>query len=251
MRRQTVAGCIGAYSPDNPVSDLIDDAAVAGGQDQWSAVDSYVTDLLAAHDSALDAALETSEKAGLPPIQVSQPQGKLLSILAAAIRARTILEIGTLGGYSTIWLARALPEDGRLVTLEVDADYAAVARQNIERAGLGALVDLRIGPALDLLVGLAEEDVGVFDLVFIDADKPNSPGYLSWAVQHTRPGGLIVADNVVRGGALADAESEDAAVKAQRVLHEMMAAEGRVSATTIQTVGGKGYDGFSLALVKP
>jgi len=218
-------------------------------QDRWSAVDRYVTELLAPHDEALDAALEESERAGLPVIQVSPPQGKLLGILAAAVGARKILEFGTLGGYSTIWLARVLPEDGRAVTLEVDPGYAAVARQNIDRAGVGGLVDVRIGPALDLLAELDDERVGPFDLVFIDADKANSPAYFSWAVDHTRQGGLIVADNVVRDGALADAEDDDAAVQGQRTLHELMAAESRVSATTIQTVGSKGYDGFSIALV--
>jgi predicted O-methyltransferase YrrM len=219
-------------------------------QDRWSAVDRYVADLLAPHDQALDASLEESERGGLPAIQVSPPQGKLLGLMAAAIGARAILEFGTLGGYSTIWLARALPEDGHLVTLEVDPGYAAVARKNIDRAGVGELVELRIGPALDLLAELDVEKTDLFDLVFIDADKANSPAYFAWAVRHTRPGGLIVADNVVRGGALADPQDSDAAVQAQRTLHEMIAAEPRVSATTIQTVGSKGYDGFSIALVK-
>jgi predicted O-methyltransferase YrrM len=218
-------------------------------QDRWSAVDQYVTDLLAPHDQALDAALEESERAGLPAIQVSPPQGKLLNLLATTLQAKAILKFGTLGGYSTIWLARALPEDGRLVTLEIDPDFAAVARKNIDRAGVAEQVDVRIGPATDLLADPEVEKAGPFDLVFIDADKAHSPGYFSWAVHHTRPGGLIVADNVVRGGALADAEDEDTAVRGQRILHEMMAAESRVSATTIQTVGSKGYDGFSIALV--
>jgi predicted O-methyltransferase YrrM len=218
-------------------------------QDRWSAVDRYVTELLAPHDEALDAALEESERAGLPAIQVSPPQGKLLGLLAAAIGAKRILEFGTLGGYSTIWLARALPEDGELVTLEVDPGYAAVARQNIDRARVGGRVDVRVGPALDLLAGLDDEQVGPFDLVFIDADKANSAAYFSWAGEHTRRGGLIVADNVVRGGTLADPDDDDPAVQGQRTLHELMAAEPRISATTIQTVGGKGYDGFSIALV--
>ncbi len=218
-------------------------------QDRWSAVDQYVTDLLVPHDQALDTALEESEKAGLPAIQVSPPQGKLLSLLAKTLGAKAILEFGALGGYSTIWLARGLSDDGRLVTLEINPDFAAVARKNIDRAGVGDRVDLRIGPATDLLVDAELEEAGPFDLVFIDADKARSPDYFSWAVDHTRSGGLIVADNVVRGGALADAEDEDAAVRGQRTLHEMMAAESRVSATTIQTVGSKGYDGFSIALV--
>jgi predicted O-methyltransferase YrrM len=218
-------------------------------QERWSAVDRYVEGLLAPHDPALDAALVASEEAGLPPIQVSPPQGKLLYLLAAAIRAKTILEFGTLGGYSTIWLARALPEDGRLITLEADPNYADVARQNIDRAGLVAAVDLRVGPALDVLPKLAAEDVGPFDLAFIDADKEHSPNYFAWALEHSRPGSLIIADNVVRAGELADEHSNDPKVRAQRRLHEMIAAESRVSATTIQTVGGKGYDGFAVALV--
>ncbi|MBW8058953.1 MAG: O-methyltransferase [Solirubrobacterales bacterium] len=218
-------------------------------QERWSAVDRYVAGLLAPEDPALDAALEASEKAGLPPIQVSPPQGKLLYLLASAIRARTILEFGTLGGYSTIWLARALPEDGRLTTLEADPGYADVARENIDRAGLGDVVDLRVGPAFDLLPDLAAEDAGPFDLTFIDADKERSPDYFAWALEHSHPGSLIIADNVVRAGELADEHSEDPKVRAQRRLHEMIAAESHVSATTIQTVGGKGYDGFTIALV--
>jgi predicted O-methyltransferase YrrM len=226
---------------------LIDKPVVE--QDRWSAVDQYVTDLLAPHDQVLDAALEESEKAGLPAIQVSPPQGKLLNLLAKTLEAKAILEFGTLGGYSTIWLARGLSEDGHLITLEIDPDFAAVARKNVNRAGMGDRVDLRTGLATALLADTELEKAGPFDLVFIDADKANSPSYFSWAVHHTRPGGLIVADNVVRGGALADGEDEDAAVRGQRTLHEMMAAESRVSATTIQTVGSKGYDGFSIALV--
>jgi predicted O-methyltransferase YrrM len=221
------------------------------GQARWSAVDQYVTELLAPHDAALDWALEASAKAGLPEIQVSPPQGKLLHLLAAAIGARTILEFGTLGGYSTIWLARALPDGGRLITLEADSAYADVARGNVDRAGLGDVVDLRVGPALDLLPGLATDGFGPFDLTFIDADKERSPAYFEWAFEHSRPGSLIVADNVVRDGELADQHSEDPKILAQRHLHEMIAAEPRVSATTIQTVGGKGYDGFTIVLVLP
>ncbi|MEX2447437.1 MAG: O-methyltransferase [Solirubrobacterales bacterium] len=219
------------------------------GQEQWTAVDRYVEGLLAPHDPAFDAALKASERAGLLPIQVSPPQGKLLYLLAAAIRARTILEFGTLGGYSTIWLARALPEGGRLITLEADPGYAAVAAQNIDRAGLGDLVDMRVGPALDTLPQLASEDADPIDLTFIDADKEHSPEYFAWALDRSRPGGLIVADNVVRAGELADEQSADPKIRAQRRLHEMLAAEPRVEATTIQTVGGKGYDGFAIALV--
>jgi predicted O-methyltransferase YrrM len=218
-------------------------------RDRWTAVDQYVEGLLAPHDAVLDAALEASEKAGLPAIQVSPPQGKFLCVLAQAIGAKTMLEFGTLGGYSTIWLARALPDGGRLITLEADPAYAAVAAENIERAGLGDLVDLRVGLAFDTLPELAAEDVGPFDLTFIDADKEHSPDYFAWALDRSRPGGLIVADNVVRGGELADEQTTDPKIRAQRHLHEMLAAEPRVEATTIQTVGGKGYDGFAIALV--
>jgi predicted O-methyltransferase YrrM len=218
-------------------------------RDAWTAVDEYVTGLLAPHDDALAAAVEASEAAGLPAIQVSPPQGKLLEMLALTIGAKAILEFGTLGGYSTIWLARALPEEGRLITLEADSRYASVARESIARAGLADRVELRVGPALDLLPGLEAEGAGPFDFVFIDADKAHSPDYFAWALERTRPGGLIVADNVVRDGRLVDAECEDPAIAAQRDLHQMLAAEPRVSATTIQTVGAKGYDGFSLALV--
>lgn len=218
-------------------------------QDRWTAVDRYVGGLLAPHDAVFRAALEASEEAGLPAIQVSPPQGKLLYLLAKSIGAKTILEFGTLGGYSTIWLARALPDDGQLITLEADPAYAAVATTNIERAGLGNVVDLRVGIALNTLAELADEKVGPFDLTFIDADKEHSPEYFAWALDRSRPGSLIVADNVVRSGELADEQSADPTIPAQRRLHEMLAAEPRVEATTIQTVGGKGYDGFAIALV--
>jgi predicted O-methyltransferase YrrM len=219
------------------------------GQETWTAVDAYVGDLLAPHDEALSAALQASEEAGLPSIQVSRPQGKLLHLLAKIVGAKSILEFGTLGGYSTIWMARALPDDGGLITLEADPGYAAVARQNIARAGLDGLVDLRVGPALELLPDLEAEQAGPFDLIFIDADKIHTPDYFAWSLPRARPGGLIVTDNVVRDGRLADPDSEDPAIRAQRRLHEMIAAESRVEATTIQTVGGKGYDGFSIARV--
>jgi predicted O-methyltransferase YrrM len=219
------------------------------GQERWSAVDEYVGGLLAPHDQALEAALRASEEAGLPTIQVSPPQGKLLNLLARAFGAKAILEFGTLGGYSTIWLGRALSDDGRLVTLEADPHYAEVARENIARAGLSDVVDLRVGPALDTLPELEADGAGPFDLTFIDADKVHSPDYFAWALEHSRPGSLIVADNVVRDGTLADPDSDDPKVQAQRRLHEMIAAEPRVDATTIQTVGGKGYDGFAIALV--
>lgn len=221
------------------------------GQKQWSAVDEYIGSLLAPQDPALEAALKASEEAVLPAIQVSPPQGKLLNLLARSIGAKAILEFGTLGGYSTIWLGRALPEDGRLISLEAEPRYAEVARENIARSGLGDVVDLRIGPALDVLPELEAEGAGPFDLTFIDADKVHTPDYFAWTLEHSRPGSLIVADNVVRQGTLADADSDDPKVQAQRRLHKMIAAEPRVSATTIQTVGGKGYDGFTLALVTP
>jgi predicted O-methyltransferase YrrM len=225
---------------------------VFGSADQgtWTAVDDYVSGLLAPHDDALEAAIDASDAAGLPAIQVSPPQGKLLALLARSIGARTALEFGTLGGYSTIWLGRALAGDGRLVSLEADPAYAEVARSNVERAGLVELVEIRVGPALETLPVLEREGAGPFDLVFIDADKVNTPEYFVWSLERTRPGGLIVADNVIRGGALVDEGNEDPAIAAQRRFHEMLAAEPRVEATTIQTVGGKGYDGFSIALVK-
>jgi predicted O-methyltransferase YrrM len=215
----------------------------------WIEVDEYVSGLLAPHDEALEAALRESEAAGLPAIQVSPPQGKLLHLLARSIGARSILEFGTLGGYSTIWLARALPEDGRLVTLEAEPRNAEVAARNVERAGLADRVKIRVGPALDLLLGLEAEGAGPFDLVFIDADKIHTPDYFAWSLERTRPGGLIVGDNVVRFGELANPDSEDPTIPAQRRLHEMLAADPRVESTTIQTVGVKGHDGFNLALV--
>jgi predicted O-methyltransferase YrrM len=215
----------------------------------WAAVDDYVAGLLAPHDEALEAAVRTSEDAGLPSIQVSPPQGKLLYLLAKAIGAKTILEVGTLGGYSTIWLARALPDGGRLITLEAEPHNAEIARENIAHAGLSDVVDLRVGPALDLLPALEAEGTDPFDLTFVDADKVHTPDYFAWALEHSHPGSLIVADNVVRGGTLAEADSDDPVAAAQRHLHEQIAADPRVSATTIQTVGSKGHDGFTLALV--
>jgi predicted O-methyltransferase YrrM len=218
-------------------------------QETFSAVDAFIEETLVPPDESLQAALDAAEEAGLPAIQVSPPQGKLLQMLARLQGARTVLEFGTLGGYSTILLARALPAGGRLTTLEANAEYAAVARASIERAGLADVVELRVGPALETLPALAEEGLGPFDLTFIDADKVNTPNYFAWALDHSRPGSLIVADNVVRGGTLADGSSGEEATLAQRRLHEMLAAEPRVAATTIQTVGGKGYDGFTIALV--
>jgi predicted O-methyltransferase YrrM len=217
--------------------------------ERWSAVDEYVSDLLAPPDEALTLAVRESEAAELPAIQVSPPQGKLLQMLARTVGARSILEFGTLGGYSTIWLARALPDGGSLITLEADPGNAEVASQNIARAGLGDLVDLRVGPALDQLPQLEAEGAGPFDLTFIDADKVHTPDYFAWALDHSHSGSLIISDNVVRFGQLADPDSDDPTIPAQRRLHEMLAAEPRVEATTIQTVGGKGYDGFNLARV--
>ena len=218
-------------------------------QERWAEVDHYLTDLFVAADSALEEALRASTAAGLPAIHVTPNQGKLLHLLARAAGARAILEIGTLGGYSTIWLARALPDGGRLVTLEADPKHAEVARKNISRAGLAGVVDLRLGRALETLPVLAAAEAGTFDFIFIDADKPAYPDYLAWALRLARPGALIVADNVVRKGAVADAASADPAVQGVRRFNELLAAEPRVSATAIQTVGGKGYDGFAVALV--
>jgi predicted O-methyltransferase YrrM len=217
--------------------------------DQWSGVDEYLADLLVEEDEPLRKALHASEEAGLPPIQVSPTQGKFLHVLARALGARRILEIGTLGAYSTIWLARALPSDGRLLTLEADAVHARVARANIARAGLAGMVELRFGPALETLPLLAAEKAGPFDLIFIDADKPNTAPYFQWSLKLSRPGTLILADNVIRKGAVMDEESEDPAVQGMRQFLGALAAEKRVCASALQTVGGKGYDGFALAVV--
>jgi predicted O-methyltransferase YrrM len=211
----------------------------------WVEVDRYITELFVPPDAALDAALADSEAAGLPPISVAPNQGKLLMLLAQIQGARRILEIGTLGGYSTIWLARALPRGGRLVTLEADPAHAEVARKNSARAGRSDMVQLRVGPALDTLTKLK----GPFDLVFIDADKESNPDYLGWALELTRRGGLIIADNVVRDGRVANARSRDMEVLGIRRFNELVAANPRLSATAIQTVGAKGYDGFALIRV--
>jgi len=219
-------------------------------QDIFSAVDAFIGETIVAEDEGLRGAVEAAEEAGLPAIQVSPPQGKLLQLLVRLAGAKRILEFGTLGGYSAILMARALPDAGRLVTLEAKPEYAEVARRSIERAGVGERVEVRVGPALEELAVLEQEGVDPFDLVFIDADKVNTPNYFRWALDHTRPGGLIVADNVVRDGTLAEAHNPDDAVKAQRALHEMLRGEPRVSATTIQTVGVKGYDGLLIALVE-
>jgi predicted O-methyltransferase YrrM len=201
-------------------------------------------------DPVLEATLEDSDAAGLPPINVSPTQGRLLQLLAGAMGARRILEIGTLGAYSTICLARALPADGRLVTLEAVPKHAEVARANIARAGLAGVVEVRVGPALGTLPVLAAEGAGPFDLVFIDADKPSYTGYLEWALRLSRPGTLIIADNVVRGGEVTDPHSTDPMVTGIRQFNEALAAEPRLRATAIQTVGSKGYDGLAVALVR-
>ncbi|MFH8606078.1 O-methyltransferase [Streptomyces sp. NPDC018029] len=221
-------------------------------QPQWDSVDDYFTGLLAPADEALTAALRDSDAAGLPHINVAPNQGKLLHLLAQTQGARRILEIGTLGGYSTIWLARALPADGRLITLEHSPQHAAVARGNLARAGLDKLVEVRIGPALDSLTALGAEHVAhaaPFDLVFIDADKVNNAHYLEWSLKLTRPGSLIILDNVVRGGAVTDASSTDPGVLGTRAALELIAEHPKLSGTAVQTVGVKGYDGFALARV--
>jgi predicted O-methyltransferase YrrM len=211
----------------------------------WERVDEYVAERLIEPDPALTAALADSVAAGLPPIAVSAPQGKFLRLLARIHGARSVLEIGTLGGYSTIWLAGALPADGRLVSLEVDPEHAEVARRNVARAGFGDLVEILVGPALDTLPTLT----GPFDLVFIDADKRNNPGYVRQALRLTRPGGVIVVDNVVRDGRIVDAADTDPNVVGTRGAYDVLAAEPRLDATALQTVGLKGYDGFAIAVV--
>jgi predicted O-methyltransferase YrrM len=219
-------------------------------RDQWSAVDDYLGEVVLGSDPILEAALSDAAAAGLPQIQVSPPQGRLLSLLARMAGARAILEVGTLGGYSTICLARALPRDGRLITLEVDPHHAEVARANIARAGLGDVVEIRLGRALDTLAELEQEDREPFDLVFIDADKVSSADYFQWAVKLSRPGAVVIVDNAIRRGAVLDSDSSDRDVIGTRAVIELMGSDPRVSATVIQTVGGKGYDGFGLALVK-
>ena len=218
-------------------------------EEHWAAVDRYITHLFVPPDRGLAGALASSAAAGLPAINVAPNQGKLLHLLARMIGAQKILEIGTLGGYSTIWLARALRDGGRLITLEADPKHAEVARANIAAAGLADVVELRLGRALETLPGIAAEGIGPFDLVFIDADKPSNPDYFAWAMRLTRPGSLIVVDNVVRRGAVIEGDSDDPNVQGVRRLNEMIAAERRVSATAIQTVGSKGHDGFAVVLV--
>jgi predicted O-methyltransferase YrrM len=215
----------------------------------WVAVEHYIDGLLMPADPILGAALEDSAEAGLPDIAVTPGQGKLLYLMAKMQGARKILEIGTLGGYSTIWLGRALPADGLLVTLEAEREHFEVARKNLARAGLAKVVDQRLGEALETLPELAEEGGGPFDFVFIDADKESSLEYFEWALRLSRPGGAILVDNVIRDGEVADPKTTDERVQGIRRLNEALAREPRVSATTIQTVGSKGYDGFTLVLV--
>ena len=217
--------------------------------EKWSEVQDYLVETLIGPDPILDSAAAAADSAGLPAISVSPTEGKLLNLLARSINALNILEIGTLGGYSTIWLARALPMHGRLITLEVNPDHAKVAHDNIERAGFGNLVDLRVGDARALLPELIAKKAGPFDLVFIDADKANIPEYFNRSLELTRRGSLIIVDNVVRDGEVANAESDDPNVQGVRKLNELIAANPRVSGTVIQTVGSKGYDGFAMVLV--
>ncbi|MFI7007226.1 O-methyltransferase [Streptomyces sp. NPDC050145] len=225
------------------------DSPAARQPDVATAVDAYLSELLAPADEALAAALADSEAAGLPRINVSATNGKLLHLLALTQGARRILEIGTLGGYSTIWLARALPADGALISLEYSAKHAEVARTNLARAGLDKTVEVRVGAALDSLPVLADEG-HVFDLVFIDADKANNPNYLEWAVKLTRPGSLIVVDNVVRGGRVVDPDDTEPDITGTRAALKFLSEHPKLDATAIQTVGVKGYDGFALARVK-
>lgn len=218
-------------------------------QELFAAVDEYFQGLFIPPDPALDGALQASAAADLPSIQVAPTQGKLLHLLARMVGARQILEIGTLGGYSTIWLARALPLTGRLITLELDPHHAEVARANLARAGLAQRAEVRLGPARESLAQLQHEGVGPFDLVFIDADKPSYPEYLDWALRLTRLGGVIIADNVVRAGEVLDARSESEVVRGVRRFNSALASDPRISATAIQMVGLKGYDGMVIAMV--
>ncbi|MDN4092194.1 O-methyltransferase [Brevibacillus agri] len=218
-------------------------------REQWTAVDEYFTQKFVSADPILEAVLENNASAGLPPIDVAPNQGKFLHLLARIQGARTILEIGTLGGYSTIWLARALPADGRLITLEAAPKHAEVAKANIARAGLESVVEIRLGDALDSLSALADEKQGPFDLIFIDADKKNNPDYFRWALKFSRKGSVIITDNVVRKGAVVDEATSDPNIVGVRQFADLVANEPTVSATAIQTVGSKGYDGFAIVLV--
>ncbi|HVQ94963.1 MAG TPA: O-methyltransferase [Mycobacteriales bacterium] len=220
------------------------------GEQRWAEVDGYLTELFGGADPALAAAQEAGRAAGMPDISVSAEQGRLLRVLARAVHARAILEVGTLAGFSTIWLARSLPPGGRLISLEAVPLHAEVARSNLARAGLADVAEVRLGPAAESMAELDATGAGPFDLVFIDADKPGYPEYLSWALKLTRPGSLIVADNVVRGGALADLDNTEPNVAGVRQYLELVAAEPRLTATALQTVGAKGWDGLSIAVVE-
>ncbi|WP_040807994.1 O-methyltransferase [Nocardia concava] len=213
----------------------------------WAEVDRYLVETLVGHGDS--ATLEANAAAGLPAIDVSPPQGKFLYLLAKSVLARRVLEIGTLGGYSTAWLARAVGKSGQVVTLEYAAKHAEVARENLDRAGVGERVEIRVGAALDSLPVLADEQPEPFDLVFIDADKVNNSNYVRWALRLTRPGSVIIVDNVVRDGGIAHADSADAAVRASREVIELIAGEPRLDGTVLQTVGGKGWDGIAYAVV--
>ena len=216
---------------------------------RWSEVDSYFAKTLIGSDAPLEEALAANAASGLPSIDVSPTQGKLIHLLARTCGTRKALEVGTLGGYSTIWLARALPDDGRLITLEMSARHADVARRNVANAGLGDKVEIRTGPALETLPKIEAEGLGPFDFVFIDADKTNNAAYLEWALRLSRPGTAIMVDNVVREGEVVDAASRSADVVGVRRMFDLIAREPRLSATAIQTVGAKGWDGFALAIV--
>ncbi|RVA52833.1 O-methyltransferase [Mesorhizobium sp. M7A.F.Ca.US.001.01.1.1] len=219
-------------------------------RNNWAAVDDYIVGSLFEADPVLDAVLAANHDDGLPAIDVSPAQGKLLSLLARMQGAKKVLEIGTLGGYSTIWMARALPADGKIVTLELDQHHAHVARSNFERAGVSERVELRVGPALQSLAALGTENAGPFDFIFIDADKPNNPHYLSWAMRLSRPGTAIVCDNVIRDGDVVNEDGRDANVEGARAAFSFIGSEKRLDGTAIQTVGAKGYDGFAIAIVE-
>ena len=216
----------------------------------WTAVDDYIVSSLFEKDPVLDAVLKANRDEGLPAIDVSAAQAKLLSLLVRIRGAKKVLEVGTLGGYSTIWMARGLPADGKVVTLELEPHHAKVARSNFERAGVSGKVDLRIGPALQSLAALVSENADPFDLIFIDADKPNNPNYLDWAMKLSRPGTVIVCDNVIRDGAVVKKNSGDVNVEGARAAFSFIGGEKRLDGTAIQTVGAKGYDGFAIAIVE-
>ena len=226
-------------------------SGIAVTKDLWTEVDQYFSEILLPADPILDSVIEACGKAGLPAIAVSPNQGKLLQLLVQLMDARSILELGTLGGYSTIWLARGMRPGGRLITLEIDPKHADVARGNIARAGLQSVVNVRVGNALEILPQLAGQRLGPFDLIFIDADKQNIPAYFDWAMKLSRSGSLIIVDNVVRDGAVIDPTNADPNVQGVRRFIDQLGAERRASGTVIQTVGTKGYDGFAIVLVKP